>query len=124
MNTKNGYIALTSVLVIAAVILIIVVATSLLAISEAQISLSDTRGSKTTDFVESCTEDALILLNENNALPSSISHPEGTCTISNVSTASTVWTFTVSATVETHTKAIEVVANRDGGISITSWTEL
>jgi hypothetical protein len=122
-NYSNGYIALASILVIAAVVLVIGISTSLLSVNEAQSSLAGLKNEATVDFVEGCIEDALIRLNEDETIPSQISLPEGTCEITNQSTIGNTWTFTASGSVDTHTKTITVEAIRDSSVSIASWKE-
>lgn len=125
-RNHHGYVALASVLVIASVILVIGVTIALRSISEAQMAQASKRKEETVDFIEACMEDALLRLNENNAVPVTIVLPQGTCTMTSSSAGST-WTITASGTVTTggasHTKTIQVVANRGSMVTITSWKE-
>jgi len=123
-NTKKGYIALTTVLVVGVVLLIIGLSVSLIAISEGQLSLSGRRNETTRDLTESCVEDALLLLNTTNTVNTTITLPEGTCTLTVNSTVGTTWDFTVTSTNETLTKKIQVIAVRGSTVTVTSWLEI
>jgi hypothetical protein len=122
--SPKGYIAISSVLVIAAVVLIIGTTVSLISISEGQISLSSYHNDTVLDGVEGCTEDALLYLNENNSLPATITTPQITCTVTVNSQAGSNWTITVTGTVSGHTKSIQVQLTRTTTIAITSWQEI
>lgn len=121
---SKGYVALSSILVIAAVILTIGISVSLLAISESQLSLADKKKEETVDFVEACVEDALLELNEDSSIPSTITVPEGSCSVVVNSQSGNDWTFTVSGTRDSHSKDIQVSATRDTTVTITSWKEI
>ncbi len=119
-----GYVALSSILVIATVILTIGISVSLLSVSESQISLAEKKKEETVDFVEACVEDALLELNENGSISLAIILPEGTCTVTIDSQTGNDWTFTVSGAVDAHTKRVQVTANRDTTVTTTSWKEV
>ncbi len=126
MHTKNeqGFIAITSILVIGAVVLIVGVTTSLLSINDIQSALSNRKNDRSLGIVEGCVEDALITLNETNAIPATITLPEGSCSVTINSQVGASWTFTVSGSYQNHTKRIQVIANRSSSVVITSWNEL
>ncbi|HYD35667.1 MAG TPA: hypothetical protein VD999_06370 [Vitreimonas sp.] len=123
LPSSPGYIALSSMLMIAAIIVIIGTTASLLAINAGQISLADTRQENVLNLVESCIEDSLLQLNKSNTLPSSLSLPEGNCTVTLNSQVGSVWTFTISATLNGHTKTLQVTTNRTTQLTITNWIE-
>lgn len=121
---KRGYIALSSVLIIAFLVLTIGISVSYLAIGETQVSLGQLRKEEVTDFVESCVEDALLRLNENNAIPTTISLPQGTCIITINSHLGNNWTFTSVGTLQNHKKTILVQATRAVYITVSDWREI
>lgn len=123
-HIQSGYIALASVLVIAAVVVSIGLSTSLLSINEAQTSLSGAKNDESLDIVEGCIEDALIRLNEGNAIPTQIPLPQGTCNVTIDAQSGNDWTFTATGIVDNHSKKIQVQATRTTTISITSWEEI
>lgn len=123
-NSHSGYVAIASVLVIGAVIIIISTTTTLTTISEGQISLATKKNEESLDFVEGCVEDALLRINEDNTLSSSLTLPEGTCSVTINSQSGNNWDITVSGTFETYSKAFRIVAVRDTSVTITSWLEV
>ncbi len=123
-NTKpNGYIALASMIVIASVVIVIGVSVSLTAISESQTTLAQVKSDSSLDLVDSCVEDALLYLNENNSVPATISLPQGSCSILVNSSGGGTFDFTVTGSFENYTKKARIVANRTSTLSITSWNE-
>ena len=124
MKNQTGYIAITSVLVIAAIVLIIGTSVLLLAVNDIQSALSNKKSDESLDLVESCVEDALLRLNEDNSIPATITLPDGSCSVTINSQVGTLWTFTVSGTFISHAKSIQVVADRTNTVTVNSWTQL
>lgn len=120
----GGYAALVISLIVTVIVFMVGLSTSLLSVSDVQSSLAAKKSEETVDFVESCTEDALIYLNENNSLPTSVTTPEATCTITTNSQTGDDWDFTVEHTFDGYTKRVRVDAERDIGVTITSWVEV
>ena len=123
MNNK-GYVAITTVLIIGAVILAIGIGVSLNAINGVQQSLGDKIKETTLGSVETCTEDVLYRLRKNNAIPGTITLPAGTCNVTINSHVGNAWTFTVTGTFSGHTKNIQVSATRTSQVTVTSWLEI
>jgi len=121
---SKGYIAITSVLMIAAVAIVVVVTITLSSISEGQVSLSGQRREATIDLVESCIEDALYSINTTNSLGSSITLPIGTCSVTINSHVGANWTFTVSGTLNGYTKSIQITTVRSTTMTPMTWKEL
>lgn len=121
---QKGYVALSSILVILAVTLAIGISTSLLSINDALSSVSGQKGNTSMDIIEGCVEDALIRLNEDNSIPSSLVLPQGTCTVTINSQVGNNWDFTVSASINSYTRSVRVQAVRSTTVSITSWQEI
>ena len=122
--SSSGYIAITSILVIAAIVLIIGTTTALVSISEAQISLSGIKNDQTLDLVEACTEEALLYINENNSLPTTLTLPQGTCTMTVTQPITATWIVTITASHDTYTKTVRITLTRSSTIAITRWEEL
>lgn len=122
---QRGYIALSIVILITAVIIAISTTVSLLSIGEAETGLTLSQGENTLDFVEGCTEDALLKARANTAYTGgNITRPEGTCTV-NVSKNGNSWTLTVSTSASTYSRTVQAVITQNGyGDTISSWTEL
>jgi len=124
MKNKNGYIALSAVLVIMAVVLIIGTSVSLLSINDVQSALSSKKSEESLHLVEGCAEDALLRLNENNSIPLIIIIPEGSCSVTINSQTGNNWIFTIAGTVNNYKKSIQISAVRNSNVSVTSWIEL
>ena len=104
----NGYIAITSILIIGVIVTLISLVQAFTSINEGQFALVGNNNEKALSLVESCVENALVNLNDHNNLPSSISLPgSGTCTVTTNSNVGTSWDFTVSGTVNTHQKSVQ-----------------
>lgn len=124
MKNNKGYIAITSILIILAVVLIVGTSISLLSVNDIQSSLSSEKGEQALTLVEGCAEDALLRLNNNNAIPASFTIPEGTCNVTGISNVGNNWTFTVNATILNYSKSIQISATRTTTVQVTSWLEI
>ncbi len=123
MNNK-GYIALTSLIVVTALVILIGISVSALSINDLQSSFAALRNEETIDLVEACVEDALLKLNEEGSVPSSITIAGKTCSVALNSQVGSNWDFTVEGALEGYTKKIRVTASRISSVSITSWKEV
>jgi len=123
-HINRGYIALTTVLVVGVVLLIIGLSVSLIAISEGQLSLSGRKNETALNLTESCVHDALLRLSNTNALNTTITIPEGTCSLTVDSNVGTTWVFTVAGTFGGNTKKIQTTAVRGSTVSVTSSLEI
>lgn len=113
-----------SMLVIASVVLAIGISVSLLSISEGQVGLSQSTSEGLYYLVDACAEEALTKLRETTNLPSSISIPELTCSLSVDSQSGNNWLFTVEGSVDNYTKKIQIAATRDTSVVVTDWKEV
>lgn len=121
---EEGYIALTTVILLAAIIILITTETSLLAIGEAQSSFALFNGENTLTFVEGCMEDAL-LKSQASAIYSggTITRPEGTCSIT-VTKNVNIWTITATTPNTNYRRTVQTIITRSATVMITSWKEL
>lgn len=122
-SCEAGYVALASVLVIAAVVLVIGISVSLLSVNEAQSALSGRRNEETIHLVEGCVEDALLRLNRQGSIPATISLPQGDCSVTINSQIGDDWDITVTLSVEGFSKSFRIMVTRGVQIIITSWQE-
>ncbi|RLF26915.1 MAG: hypothetical protein DRN14_06105 [Thermoplasmata archaeon] len=120
---RDGYIALSTVLVILSVIVVVGISVSMTAVSELQTSFGSKQSVESLDIVEACVEDALLSINENDSVSDMITLPEGTCTVTTNSQSGNNWDITVSSTNNDYTRSIRVKAVRGVGVSIISWSE-
>ncbi len=109
-KSPKGYIALTSILVISAVILTIGISVSLLSISEGQMSLAEKKKEETLDFVEGCLAEILLKLNEDNTVATEVTLPEGSCSVTINSHSGNDWDFTVSGSRDNYYQSIQIQA--------------
>lgn len=123
-SPQGGYVAFMSVLIFASVMLAIGISVTLLAISEGQMSLAGKKSEEAVDFVESCIEDALLRLKQENTIPTQIPLPQGTCDVSIDSQVGGSWTFTVSGERDGYYKSIQIQARRDTEVSVESWQQI
>lgn len=121
---KKGYAAITSIIVTLVVIVLVGIASSILSIGNAQMSLGQSNSEATLSLVESCIEDALLKYNVSGAVPTSRTTPLGTCTITIDSTTPTSTTFTTVGTISAHNHSIQVVANRVGSVIVANWIQI
>jgi len=119
---QKGYIALSSIIIITAVILVISVTVSYLSIGEGQIALSLTNAEQRLAFQESCIEDILLKF-RSGTNPVAGSMPEGNCIIYWSDNGNGNYTFAIQAPDNTYGKYFTVSANRDYSVSVTSWQQ-
>jgi hypothetical protein len=120
---NKGYVAITSVLIIAAIGIIIGTVITLSSISEGQTSLSGERREAALDLTESCVEDSLYSINTTNSLGSAITLPPGSCTVTVNSHVGANWTYTVTGTLNGYTKTVQITATRSNTITPIVWKE-
>lgn len=120
---QGGYVALATVLVIAVVVTSIGLAVSTQSVDTVQSSLFAEKTHAARNFVEGCIEDVLLRLNENDAIPGTITLPEGSCSVTINSQVGSIWNFTVVGSQDGQTVSILVEAERSGTVSITDWLQ-
>jgi len=121
---QGGYTAIATVLVITVVVLVLTVSVSLLSVEDIQSSLASKKGDESLSLVEGCAEDALMRLNLNGTIPATIPIHEGTCSVTINSQVGDLWTFTVTASFESYTKSIQIIAQRTTLVTVQRWIEL
>ena len=135
MNSK-GFIAISTVVIILAVILALTITMSYAAIGEAQSGLALFQGEENLGQAEGCVEDALLKARSSPTFgdpvgtPVNITRPlpEPACVVTVVSkTGSGTVTWDMNVTVDTtiHKRTINVDFTRaPTGITLTSWNEI
>ena len=121
-RSENGYVAISIMLILTAVILGLIVTVAQLGIGEGQASLALTKGEDALSFAEGCAEDALLKIRSNAAYAGgTITYPEGTCLVT-VFTVGSTYTVTVATTATQYKRTIQAIANRSSnGVVLTSW---
>lgn len=121
---RSGYAAITSIIVILAVVVIVGITTSILSIGNAQMSLGQSNSEASLSLVESCIEDALLVYNRTGSIPTSRATPLGTCAITIDNSTATSTTFTTTGTIGIYTRNIQVVADRIGSVAVANWVQI
>lgn len=133
VSSSGGYIALTSVLVIIAVIVSAALTVTYLAIGEGQSGLALFKGEENLVFVEGCVEDGMLKArsdpNFGNPVGTAviINRPEGACSVIVSSKVGVTWTMgvTISGVSVPYKRTIRVIFDRNAtGVTLTSWKEI
>lgn len=108
-----------------AVVLATASTVALLAIGQGQSGLALSKGEDTLNFVEGCSEDALLKSRGDFAYNGgAITRPKGTCSVS-ISKTATPWTMTVTTTNTQYKRTIEIKYTiSQTGITLVSWKEI
>jgi len=124
MKYYKGYIALSTVLITLALVILIGVSTSLLSINDLLSSDSGQKSNTAVNLVEACVEDALLQLNSENSIDPSIILPNGNCSVTIISNTGGFWDFTVSTDQEGFYKSVRVKATVGEYVSVNSWLDV
>lgn len=128
LDFNNGFVALVSLLVISAAVLVISTSISLLGVGESKASLDFKKGQETLKVAEGCAEEALLRLRDNASYTGgSLNVGDGSCTIS-ISGTGADRTITITASISgppQYTRKVQVTIKRAGNsINIISWVEV
>jgi hypothetical protein len=124
---STGFIALFTVIALAAFSLSLIVAVAYLSINESQEGLMLARGEDALQLTEGCAEDALLLsVRDEGYRGGSYGYMGGDCTVV-VSKDGTTWTLDVSGTKERFTRSVRIIFDYTigppGSIALQSWLE-
>ena len=123
MKNRQGFLAMSTALIVSAIVIAIAISTSLIGIGEGKTGLLHWQGSNALYRAEGCMEVALLNLRSSASYAGgTITLPEGSCTV--VISGSGTYTITVSATNASSTRQIQAVATRTSKVAISSWKEL
>lgn len=112
VKLQKGYIAISTVLIISAVVMIISISVTMLSIGSAQGFLALTKGGDSLGFIDGCVEDGLLKSQASIGYTGgAVTRPEGACEIT-ISKNNTVWTMTVSTADPKFKKTVQVVFDR------------
>ncbi|KKQ25941.1 MAG: hypothetical protein US62_C0024G0007 [Candidatus Woesebacteria bacterium GW2011_GWA1_37_8] len=124
IKNQKGYIALSSVLIVSALVILIGVSTSLLSVNDLLSSFSNKKSNEVVDLTESCVEDVLLKLNEENVINNgTINLPGQVCNVTINSHTGNDWDFTVDANKESFYQSVRVSATRGSTVTISSWLD-
>lgn len=120
----KGYIALSMIILISAVVIGVSTTVALLSIGEAQTGLTAQNGEITWNLIDGCAEDALQKIHDNSVYSGgTITRPEGTCTVSIIS-GNPNWDITVTSNGTKYVRKVEIKVTRTSKLTITSWLEI
>ncbi len=125
LESKQGYIALISIIIITAVILIISISINLSGVSEIQMSVSENQSLESFAVAEAGISEAMIRLKRDSGYSGgSLNIGNGSCTIEVTSNASNR-TITSTGIVNDLTRKIESIVELNGNnLTIISWKEI
>lgn len=122
---RRGFVAISVVLIVISVVLAVGTTITLLSVGEAQSGLVLFQGEDNLDFVEGCVEDVMLKIrSDQNYSGTSITRPEGTCTVSYTGTNPN-WDITVTSSTTSIQRKVQVKFTRNPtGIILNSWKEI
>ena len=123
----EGFVALSTILLVSAVMLAVLGTMTYLAIGEGQASLALELGESNLALVEGCAEDLLQKVHDNPSFNETvITRPpgEGNCALSYSQSGPTNWDVTVTSNQTNFQRQVRVVFIRTTQITITSWQEI
>jgi len=124
LKQQKGYIALSTVLITLALVLLIGVSTSLLSINDLLSVNSGKISNRSLNIAEACVEDVLYRLNETGTIENGLfSLLDTTCSVTLNSHTGNDWDFTVSTEVESYYKNVRVNATKDTVVAVNSWQD-
>jgi hypothetical protein len=124
LKTNNGFIALVTVLIIFAIVLLVGLSISLLSINEAQMGLRKSQSSQAYFLANLCAEDALMKLKEdiNYSGNETIEIEGGSCQILPIEGK---WTIKTISNFQNQVKKIKIMVSQvNPKMIISSWQEV
>lgn len=125
INKKiEGYVALTTVIIVGAVVMVITLSISIISISGIQTSLSTKKSSESLDITDGCGELVLREIRNNPSYSAtSLTLQQGTCNLQITENAGN-YIIIIDTTIESHTKTVTIDATRTAsGVSVNSWQQ-
>lgn len=120
---KGGYIALTTVLIIATVVVATALTVAVTSTASGQSGLAYEQGEDALHEVESCIEDTLMRLHGNTSYSGgTLVLPEGSCIVT-VSVAGQTYTITAYNSATNPRRTLQTVITRGSCQVVTSWIE-
>lgn len=125
-TSRQGMVALSTVLVLGGVLVALATTVTYLSIGEAQSGLAHYKGTENLNLIEGCVEDVLLTIRSNASYNgTTIIHAGQTCTVTYTTGGPTNWDITVSTDTTAYQRKIRVVFVRNStGITLTSWREI
>lgn len=119
---KQGFVAISTILIMMAVMMTAVVAITYLSVGELQAARIQVAGEQSLDLAEGCTEDLLLKIHDNAGFTgTSLTRPEGICNF--VISPGPNWDATVSGNDTLSIRKIRVQFTRGNNIAVSKWQE-
>jgi hypothetical protein len=116
LNTKNGFVAFSTVVIVSFVVLGIALATTMVSIGEARSSFAFFNGEGGLNNVEACVDDTFLKIEVDNTgltyAGGTITLPQGNCTNTMVSKVVNTWTMQTATDSANYKKKIQTVFDR------------
>lgn len=126
-NRKEGYIALISVLIISAIVVLIATSASLVSISESDMGLEENQAWESFYLATACAEEALQKIQDSSSFSGSgnLSLGQGSCTYTVTKLTSQNRVITASGTVRNITRKVKITLDKiNPNINITFWQQV
>ena len=126
-GNKNGYIALISVLIISAIVVLIATSASLVSISESDMSLEENQAWETFYLATACAEEALQQIRDSTEFSGSRDFPlgSGTCSYTVTKLTEQNRIVTASGSLGNIMRKIKITLDKiTPDINITSWQQV
>jgi hypothetical protein len=117
----NGMAAIVTVIILGSLMILIGGVMVLSAINKGQIALTDSQAKRVQTLLDSCAEESLLRINENNTLPSRIITNYGLCNVTVNSQIGNSWNLSIGTSGSA--LGVNVVLNRGSTISISNWAD-
>ncbi len=124
---KGGYVALISVIIICAVLLMVVITTAYIGMTQGIDSLIYSNSISAENLASACAEDALMNLknNQNYAGNQTLDLSTGQCQILAITSLNNVKTVETSSSVNSATKKIKITVSQiNPTMTVSSWQEV
>lgn len=122
---RQGFVAISVVLIVISVVLAVGTTITLLSVGEAQSGLVLFQGEDNLNLIEGCVDDAMLKIRSDSTYAGgALNRPEGSCTVT-VNFPHPNWNITVSASSNSIQRSVQVIfVKNPTGISLTSWKEI
>jgi len=120
---NKGIAAIITVIILGAVLVLIGTTMTLTSISEGQTIITETQAKKNQALLDACAENALININKNNNISSTVVTDLGSCNITVNSKVGNSWDFTLETNDTISPLKTNIILNRESTINISSWLD-
>lgn len=123
---NKGYIALISILIISAIVVLIATSFSLISISESDLSLTENQSWKSFYLASACAEEALQKIKESASFEgsSNLSFGGDSCGYQVIKLADENRLILASSTINGMIKKVRITLDKISPINITSWQQV